>query len=209
MFHIAGIFGRGYFAIAHGMSIVIPSPIGARDKRFIENYWKFVDKFGITIFSGVPTTLAQLAKSGPQRRAARNPARIRLHRLDRLPGRGGAADRERDRRARAARPTAPPNTPRMSRRRRATAIRNSARPASACPYTQVKTVELDDDVRSSASAASTRSVSSSSRVQASRRATSSRNTTRASSPATAGSIPATSAVSMPTAISGSPAASRT
>src|SRR5262245_62301217 len=66
MFHIAGIFGRGYFAIAHGMSIVIPSPIGARDKRFIDNYWKFVDKFGITIFSGVPTTLAQLAKSGPR-----------------------------------------------------------------------------------------------------------------------------------------------
>jgi fatty-acyl-CoA synthase len=65
MFHIAGIFGRGYFAIAHGMSIVIPSPLGARDKRFIENYWKFVDRFGITIFSGVPTTLAQLAKSGP------------------------------------------------------------------------------------------------------------------------------------------------
>ena len=48
------------------MSIVIPSPLGARDKRFIENYWKFVDKFGITIFSGVPTTLAQLAKSGPR-----------------------------------------------------------------------------------------------------------------------------------------------
>src|SRR5215831_15978207 len=66
MFHIAGIFGRGYFALAHGMSIVIPSPIGARDKRFIDNYWKFVDKFGITIFSGLPTTLAQLAKSGPR-----------------------------------------------------------------------------------------------------------------------------------------------
>jgi fatty-acyl-CoA synthase len=66
MFHIAGIFGRGYFAVAHGMSIVIPSPLGARDKRFIDNYWKFVDKFGITIFSGVPTTLAQLAKSGPR-----------------------------------------------------------------------------------------------------------------------------------------------
>jgi fatty-acyl-CoA synthase len=66
MFHIAGIFARGYFAIAHGMSIVIPSPIGARDKRFIANYWKFVERFGITIFSGVPTTLAQLAKSGPR-----------------------------------------------------------------------------------------------------------------------------------------------
>jgi len=66
MFHIAGIFARGYFAIAHGMSIVIPTPLGARDKRFIENYWRFVQKFGITIFSGVPTTLAQLAKSGPR-----------------------------------------------------------------------------------------------------------------------------------------------
>jgi len=65
MFHIAGIFGRGYFPIAHGMSIVIPSPLGARDKRFIDNYWRFVDKFGITLFSGVPTTLAQLAKNGP------------------------------------------------------------------------------------------------------------------------------------------------
>jgi fatty-acyl-CoA synthase len=66
MFHIAGIFARGYFAIAHGMSIVIPTPLGARDKRFIENYWKFVQRFGVTIFSGVPTTLAQLAKSGPR-----------------------------------------------------------------------------------------------------------------------------------------------
>ena len=61
MFHIAGFFGRGIMAIADGMEIVIPAPGGARDKRFIENYWKFVDKFGITIFSGVPMTLAQLA----------------------------------------------------------------------------------------------------------------------------------------------------
>ncbi len=66
MFHIAGIFGKGWFAIAHGMSIVIPSPLGARDKRFIDNYWKFVERYGVTIFSGVPTTLAQLAKSKPQ-----------------------------------------------------------------------------------------------------------------------------------------------
>jgi fatty-acyl-CoA synthase len=65
MFHIAGIFGRGYFPLAHGMSIVIPTPLGARDKRFIENYWRFVDRFKISIFSGVPTTLAQLAKNKP------------------------------------------------------------------------------------------------------------------------------------------------
>ncbi len=66
MFHIAGFFGRGILAIANGMSIVIPSPIGARDKRFIENYWKFVETYKISILSGVPTTLAQLSKTPPQ-----------------------------------------------------------------------------------------------------------------------------------------------
>jgi fatty-acyl-CoA synthase len=62
MFHIAGFFGRGIMAIANGMQIVIPAPGGARDKRFIENYWKFVEKFRISLLSGVPTTLAQLSK---------------------------------------------------------------------------------------------------------------------------------------------------
>ena len=66
MFHIAGFFGRGIMAIADGMQIVIPSPIGARDKRFIENYWKFVEKFQISILSGVPTTLATLSKNPPK-----------------------------------------------------------------------------------------------------------------------------------------------
>lgn len=65
MFHIAGFFGRGIMAIADGMEIVIPSPSGARDKRFIENYWRFVEKFRISILSGVPTTLAQLSKTPP------------------------------------------------------------------------------------------------------------------------------------------------
>jgi fatty-acyl-CoA synthase len=66
MFHIAGFFGRGIMAIADGMQIVIPSPIGARDKAFIENYWKFVERYRISILSGVPTTLAQLSKNPPR-----------------------------------------------------------------------------------------------------------------------------------------------
>jgi fatty-acyl-CoA synthase len=66
MFHIAGVFARGLLAIAHGMSIVIPSPLGARDKRFIENYWRFIEKFRITVLSGVPTTLATLVKNPPR-----------------------------------------------------------------------------------------------------------------------------------------------
>jgi fatty-acyl-CoA synthase len=66
MFHIAGFFGRGIMAIADGMTLVIPSPIGARDKVFIENYWKLVEKYRIAILSGVPTTLAQLSKNPPR-----------------------------------------------------------------------------------------------------------------------------------------------
>ncbi len=66
MFHIAGFFSRGLLAVAYGMEIVIPSAIGARDKRFIENYWRFVERFGITVLSGVPTTLAQLSKMPPR-----------------------------------------------------------------------------------------------------------------------------------------------
>src|SRR5262245_53786993 len=65
MFHIAGLFGRGLLPLAHGMSVVIPSPLGARDKRFIANYWRFVETFGISYFSGVPTTLATLARHPP------------------------------------------------------------------------------------------------------------------------------------------------
>ena len=65
MFHIAGFFGRGILAIANGMEIVIPSPHGARDKNFLANYWRFVEKFGISLLSGVPTTLAQLCKNPP------------------------------------------------------------------------------------------------------------------------------------------------
>jgi len=66
MFHIAGFFGRGVMAVSHGMEMVIPSPIGARDKAFVANYWKFVEKFRISVLSGVPTTLAQLSKMPPQ-----------------------------------------------------------------------------------------------------------------------------------------------
>jgi fatty-acyl-CoA synthase len=65
MFHVAGFFGRGVMAIADGMEIIIPSPEGARDKRFISNYWDFVEKFRISTLSGVPTTLAQLIKTPP------------------------------------------------------------------------------------------------------------------------------------------------
>jgi fatty-acyl-CoA synthase len=66
MFHVGGLVGRCLPPLACGASVLIPSVMGARDKRYIANYWKFVEKYRVTRLSGVPTTLAVLAKSPPQ-----------------------------------------------------------------------------------------------------------------------------------------------
>ncbi len=66
MFHVGGLVGRCLPPLASGASILIPSVMGARDKRYIGNYWRFVEKYRVTRLSGVPTTLAVLAKSAPK-----------------------------------------------------------------------------------------------------------------------------------------------
>ena len=66
IFHIGGIAGRCLPMLACGASLVIPSIMGARDKRYVANYWKFVERFQVTRLSGVPTTLSALARMPPQ-----------------------------------------------------------------------------------------------------------------------------------------------
>ena len=65
MFHVGGLIGRILPPLASGASVLIPTVLGARDKRYIASYWKFVEKYGVTRLSAVPTTLAVLAKSPP------------------------------------------------------------------------------------------------------------------------------------------------
>lgn len=65
MFHVAGFFGRGILPIINGSSILIPAMTGARSKNFIANYWKLVERYKISVFSGVPTTLAVLISNPP------------------------------------------------------------------------------------------------------------------------------------------------
>ena len=98
MFHIAGFFGRGIMAIADGMEIVIPSPSGARDKRFIENYWKFVEKFRISILSGradhagaAQQDAAATARTCPRCGPMASPARPRFRRRSRASSKKSAA----------------------------------------------------------------------------------------------------------------------
>jgi fatty-acyl-CoA synthase len=66
IFHVAGFYNRCVSAIADGMRVVIPTALGARNKEFIAHYWKFVERCGVTVLAGVPTTLSVLAKNPPQ-----------------------------------------------------------------------------------------------------------------------------------------------
>lgn len=66
MFHVGGLIGRCLSPLASGASVLIPSVMGGRDKRYMANYWKFAEKYRVTRLSGVPTTLAVLAKSAPE-----------------------------------------------------------------------------------------------------------------------------------------------
>jgi fatty-acyl-CoA synthase len=65
MFHSGGLTGRCMPPMASGASVLIPSPLGARDRTYIGNYWKFIEKYRVTRLSGVPTTIAVLAKAPP------------------------------------------------------------------------------------------------------------------------------------------------
>jgi fatty-acyl-CoA synthase len=65
LFHIGGLLVRGLVSTADGHTTVIPSMHGARDKTYIANYWRFVERFQVTQISGVPTTLSVLAKNPP------------------------------------------------------------------------------------------------------------------------------------------------
>lgn len=65
LFHIGGLCGRGLVPIANGMTIVIPSLTGARNRHYLAHYWRFIERFRITRLSGVPTTLAVLGRNPP------------------------------------------------------------------------------------------------------------------------------------------------
>jgi fatty-acyl-CoA synthase len=65
IFHSGGLCGRCLPPLASGATLVVPSAMGARDKNYIRNYWKFIEKYRVTRTSGVPTMLGMLTKSPP------------------------------------------------------------------------------------------------------------------------------------------------
>jgi len=60
LFHVAGALVNGLSLLAGGGHIVIPTATGARNPLVIAGFWKLIERFRMTGFSGVPTILAAL-----------------------------------------------------------------------------------------------------------------------------------------------------
>ncbi len=60
LFHISGSIVVGLAPILAGVTLVVPSPQGFRDPLVIGNYWRLVEKYGVTVLGGVPTMLSAL-----------------------------------------------------------------------------------------------------------------------------------------------------
>jgi fatty-acyl-CoA synthase len=61
LFHVAGALVNGLAVLTGGGHIVIPTAVGARNKEVISGFWKLIERFKMTSFSGVPTILTALS----------------------------------------------------------------------------------------------------------------------------------------------------
>jgi fatty-acyl-CoA synthase len=62
LFHVGGTMTLGLSILAAGGHVIIPSPYSLRSPEAIRDYWHTVHRFGATIVSGVPTSIAALAE---------------------------------------------------------------------------------------------------------------------------------------------------
>jgi len=62
-FHVGGTMTVGLSVLAAGGHIVVPSPYGLRPPSVIDAYWGLVERFGVTVVGGVPTSTAALTNS--------------------------------------------------------------------------------------------------------------------------------------------------
>ncbi len=62
LFHVAAPILLTLAPLAAGSEVLIPSVAGLRDPLVLENHWKLLQKYGVTIAGGVPTSLSDLAR---------------------------------------------------------------------------------------------------------------------------------------------------
>jgi fatty-acyl-CoA synthase len=59
-FHVGGSIVGGLSPIANGWTVVIPTPLGARNPNVVRDWWSIVERNRVTVGGAVPTTLAAI-----------------------------------------------------------------------------------------------------------------------------------------------------
>jgi fatty-acyl-CoA synthase len=59
-FHVGGSIVGGLSPIANGWTVVLPTPLGARNPNVVRDFWSLVERNRITVGGAVPTSLAAI-----------------------------------------------------------------------------------------------------------------------------------------------------
>jgi fatty-acyl-CoA synthase len=59
-FHVGGSIFGALSPIANGWTVVIPTPLGARNPNVVRDYWGIIERNKVTVSGAVPTTLAAI-----------------------------------------------------------------------------------------------------------------------------------------------------
>jgi fatty-acyl-CoA synthase len=65
LFHVAGAFVFGLATLLTGGEVVLPTLLGMRHKAFVDRYWTFVERHGVSLLAAVPTVMATLLDVPP------------------------------------------------------------------------------------------------------------------------------------------------
>ncbi|MEU6039434.1 acyl-CoA synthetase [Actinomadura sp. NPDC047616] len=60
LFHVNAVHVTGLAPFMHGRPVVSLGPLGFRDRRLMRDFWRIVEHFRVTTFSGVPTVYGAL-----------------------------------------------------------------------------------------------------------------------------------------------------
>lgn len=60
LFHVNGVMVSGLAAFHRGAQVLLPGPQGYRNPALIKDFWKLVERYRVSSFSGVPTIYAAL-----------------------------------------------------------------------------------------------------------------------------------------------------
>ena len=60
LFHVAGALATALGALACGVHMVLPTPAGLRNPQVIQQHWRLVEHYRLTVSGGIPTSLASM-----------------------------------------------------------------------------------------------------------------------------------------------------